>query len=340
MSRAVRVQPKTKFWCFTENDDPEAFRARLHEVYTLPDGRITYICGQIEQGTHLHFQGYVQLARSQALTYVRNRISGTAHWELQRGSNDQARRYCTPDKEESADTIIPGTFIEFGDFIGGHPGRGARNDIHALRDAIMEGSTQREIIKSDELVPTYATNMRFADRVRSLFPPPPRDDPTPLEVHLYYGPPGTGKTRKAFTDHPTIYEIPVSNGTIWLDGYDDHDAVLFDDFMGKGSKLGLDNTLKFLDRYTRQVPIKGAHVWFRPVKIVVTSNYHPRYWYDWTNREESWGALTRRFHQVWVFHLDEEPELQDSVEDFFNDVDLWPPVMLPPIGGDGVTYFK
>lgn len=309
---------KSMFWCFTENNNARQFWTEITDKCESLS-HVKYMCGQLEQGTHVHFQGYIQLGVAQRLSWLKSNISSTAHWEKQKGTNEQARDYC----KKVDDTVLPDTFIEYGTFKAGKPGRGARNDIHELRDAIIKGSTQREIIMDEGLVETFAKHIKFADRVRSLFAPPQKDK-TDFKISLYFGDPRSGKTRKAKEENPDLYEIPISNGTLWLDGYDSHDVVLFDDFGGRSSRMTLDNTLKFFDRYQRQVPIKGSHAWYDPMHIIVTSNLHPRAWFNYDKREVHWDALWKRFTEVIVFHIGDEPEVQDSVEEFMLDRDLWP----------------
>lgn len=310
-------QGQAKFWCFTENSNAREFWGRLGDIYETNQTHISYVCGQLEEGSHLHFQGYIQLKRGQRKSWLINNVSATASYEKQRGTCDQARDYC----KKVDETVLPDTFIEFGTYKPGKSGRGARNDIHVLRDAIKQGKTQRQIVEDDQLVETFANYIKFHDRVRMLYEPPPRENG--VLVKLYVGEPGTGKTRRAKEEYPGIFEIPISNGTLWLDGYDDHEHVLIDDFMGKGSKMGLDNTLKFLDRYVRKVPVKGTYAWYRPEVIVVTSNYHPRHWYDWKGREESWRALKRRFHEIWYFPADSPPEEQYN-DEYLENREFWP----------------
>lgn len=312
-----------KFWCFTENDNPRTFWANVTDACEASPN-IKYMCGQLETAStgQLHFQGYVQLGTSQRLSWLRNNISSTAHWERQKGTNEEARDYCA--KEDA--TTVANTFIEYGTFQAGRGGGGARNDLAGLVQAIKEEKTQREIIETPDLLMTYAKFLKFHDRVRSLYKPKANEEG--VKVILYVGEPGAGKTRRALTEFPELFEIPISNGTLWLDGYDGQEEVLFDDFMGKGSKMTLDNTLKFFDRYVRCVPIKGAYVWWKPKIIVVSSNYHPRFWYEWKDREPSYKALCRRFHEVWFFHNEDEVEKQDSVEDYFYDHDQWPQIEL------------
>jgi len=322
---------QTTNWCFTFFDEPlnplfttvTDMVIGLDRFYEANKGVIGYICGQEEEspttGAH-HFQGYIQLKkRYRMLTLKKLFQSKTIHLESQKArSNSDARDYCR--KEESR----IGEFLEFGEFKVGRAGtKGARSNLEGLVQAIREEKTQRDIIESgdSELVETFATYLRFHDRVRGLYRPQSHEDG--VKVVLYVGDPGTGKTRRAFEEFPDLFEIPISNGTLWLDGYDGQEHVLFDDFMGKGSKMGLDNTLKFFDRYVRSVPIKGAYVWWKPKVIVVTSNYHPRYWYKWQGREQSYEALCRRVHEVWVFD-NSEVELQDDVKEYFFDRDQWP----------------
>lgn len=304
------------YWCFTENDCARNFWGVLGAKFEELSQHITYVCGQLEQGSNLHFQGYIQFKRSRALSWVRNNISDTAHWEKQKGSNSQARDYCC--KEDG--TELPHTFIEFGEFKPGKKGQGARNDLVGFVAAIKEGSSQRELV--DTHVHEFAKYIKFHDRVRSLFKPVKPVDQE-FKVVLFVGGPGTGKTRKAVEDYPDLFEIPISNGTLWLDGYDAHKVVLFDDFMGAGSKMSLDNTLKFFDRYVRKVPVKGSHAWYMPDTVIVTSNFHPRTWYKWGGREVSFSALARRFTEVWCFVEDGDPEEQ-IVRDYFFDMDQWP----------------
>jgi len=313
------MQGKAKYWCFTENTNAQEFATNLGEVSKVTG--ITYICGQLETAStgQLHFQGYVQLKASRALSFLKNNVSATAHWEKQQGSNIQARDYC----KKVDETTVADTFQEWGLFFdGGGKGQGKRNDIHSFREAIIAGATQKELIENDDHLETFAKYIKMHDRIRTLYPTK-RKREDDFKVILYVGEPGSGKTRKAHEDHPGLFEVPISNGTLWFDGYDGDEVVLFDDFLGAGSKMSLDNTLKFFDRYVRKIPVKGGHAWYSPTTIIVTSNYHPRSWYKWTDREESWKALCRRFHEVWSFRLDQEP-VQEDAQEYLTDRELWP----------------
>jgi len=143
----------------------------------------------------------------------------------------------------------------------------------------------------------FCRTLRGTDRIR-LATRPVLDGSR--QIILYVGPTRTGKTRAAYEMFPDLYETPISGkGDIWFDGYQGEETVLFDEFRGA---LPLDALLKILDpHYVRKVPIKGSFTWFNPKRIIVTSNFHPKTWYDYTNREEHQLALRSRFNEVHLF---------------------------------------
>jgi len=110
-------------------------------------------------------------------------------------------------------------------------------------------------------------------------------------LYIYCGDAGTGKSRLAYEQFPDLYELPIGKD-LWFDGYGGQETVLFDDFDGQ---YPLSQLLKLTDNYyIRQVPIKGGHVWFNPKRIIITSNYNPCDWYDYSNRYKQALGLRRR----------------------------------------------
>lgn len=329
------------FWLFTENDQPETFREAIQRLEQSEEN-ITYICGQLERGTHLHFQGYLQLKVAKAVSWLKNNISPTAHFEVQYkdAPADRGRHYaskphipCEYDcdecrKEIANPTKIPDTFVEYGTIRKKGEGAGKRTDLDGLVKAIKEGQTQRQIIENPELNHTFANHMQYHDRVKMLYRPPNLES---VDVRLYVGVTGAGKTILAMGEDEDFYDVPINNGTLWFDGYDQNKVIIFDDFAGKVDHQTLVSTLKLFDRYARRIPIKGSFTWLRSPIVIVTSNLHPRFWYDWKEREKSYAALRRRFKKVIVF---EEPqdevfhqeilETEEDIERYFYDKDQWP----------------
>lgn len=83
---------RSRYWCFTENVYPELIPFAL-EVEGFPNG-IGYLCGQLEKGEHEHFQGYVELEAHQKVSWLKKNLSPTAHFEIRRGTQEEAIAYC------------------------------------------------------------------------------------------------------------------------------------------------------------------------------------------------------------------------------------------------------
>ncbi len=302
----VTVRAKGRLWCFTENTNARTFYDALGVLFGSHPRHIRYICGQMERAAtgQNHFQGYVQLLTSQAMSWLKNNISRTAHWEKQRGTNIQAKEYCSKDDTQTA------PFVEYGTF---SKGKGARMDVVAFKDAILKGTTQVELL--EEYTMCMAKFPRFYGMGRGLNRPKRTNE---LTVRLNLGDTGTGKTRYAYDNFPKLYSIPLTSGTMWFDGYDLQETVLLDDFAGALSKFSLTNTLQLLDRYPIQVPIKGGYTWFMPTLIIITSNLHPSKWYKWEDRAEQYSALLRRITEVFFYEQGEDPIglLEDDREEF------------------------
>jgi len=158
-------------------------------------------------------------------------------------------------------------------------------------------------------------NFRSVDRVRLLFKPQRKRD---VKVMIAYGIPGTGKTTvcgELAEKNGDSWDIPLGKD-LWFDGYDGQKTVLLDDFAGRMSHISLNDCLRLLHDRVVQVPVKGSFKWWYPEYIMITTNVHPRLWYDYTTRTNSWIALTRRIHEVYWFRKEKEPCLIKMV-DFF-----------------------
>lgn len=122
--------PQSRSYCFTLNN---------HESNDLPELEdIRYLVYQREKGENgtEHIQGYVELSKSRTLAYVKNWLP-RAHFEIRRGTREQARDYCRKD-----DTRIEGPF-ERGTWESG--GTGARSDLLAVKRKIDEGKPMSEV---------------------------------------------------------------------------------------------------------------------------------------------------------------------------------------------------
>lgn len=293
-----------RHWCFTINNPVET----PDELIELFIGKkVRYLVFQKEKGESEtpHYQGYAEFSSPQRLAGCK-KIHGTAHWEPRHSSRDNARNYCI--KEESR---IEGPW-EYGEW--NTRGQGSRSDLAELYKTARTSKTLLEV--AEACPSSYMRYYKAVQHVRQIqaFDKPLRS--TELQVILYYGPPGCGKTRRAYEEAPDLYAIPLGK-QLWFDNYAGEPEVLVDDFSGN---LRLVDTLRLFDRYPIQVPVKGGHVWWCPNIVYVTSNVHPRNWYDYSTRADSYQALTRRFTKVIEFRPDNNNIIyeKDEVINFFN----------------------
>jgi len=118
---------------------------------------------------------------------------------------------------------------------------------------------------------------------------------------LFCGTTGAGKSRAARAFSKDDYWCsPIGPGG-WCDGYMGQPTALFDDFGGKFEGWRLSDVLRITDRYVGRVPIKGGFTMWRPERILITTNFHPREWYDYEKRGEQYLALKRRFTAVYYY---------------------------------------
>lgn len=249
-----------------------------------------YCVFQLEKGLNgtEHWQGYLELNRALPFSTVKNFFSPMApHLEKRLGTAQQARNYAMKE-----DTRVKGPW-EVGNFIPEVQGQGKRNDVHDMMQSIKDGKTNEQLV--DQHPVAYLRYYKAVQHVRTIRIPPKIRD---VEVILHYGPPGVGKTYDIINDEEDLFIKPIGKN-LWFDGYTDQQVVLLDDFSGQCT---LTDLLRLLDKYRLQVEIKGGHAWIHATKLFLTTNIHPREWYDFTKREEQYKVLARRFHKIYFYN--------------------------------------
>jgi len=280
----------------------------------LADNSKFYFCIGFEVGASgtKHLQGCCLLGKQVAFNALKKApypFTG-CHMLVMRGTPKQASDYCKKD----------GSFWEAGtcpNTGNAKSARGARHDILGVVDKIKSGATDKMLLEQNP-VETFKF-LRNIRQVQSLIKP---KRTVPLEVILCYGPPGAGKTHFADVKFPDHFRMPVSKD-FWMDNYQQEKVVLLDDFNGE---VKLTFLLQVLDKYPIQIPIKGGFVWWCPDTIILTCNTHPCNWYDYSARQDSYGALKRRFTKVLKFEAADydangfavhKPHAETSAHNFF-----------------------
>ena len=274
--------------CFTwfpatpeEGEDSEAFAV----PYFLPDPPLPsgarYFLGGFEvcpDTGRPHIQGYVEWTSAKTIRAAVSALSPPGvHVEVCRGSAKQNREYCKKDDD----------YVE----IGEPSSQGSRTDIEAVKTAVDNGASIREIAEEHfEPFLRYGKGIREYKRLVT----PPRD--WPMELILYIGPTGTNKSRSAHEAYPGAFWKP--HKAEWWDGYDGQETVIFDEFYGH--RFSFTELLRLTDRYPYAVQVKGSYVEFTSKRIVFTSNQEPEDWYDSEKTHQGpWelNPLNRRIRQ-------------------------------------------
>lgn len=195
---------------------------------------------------------------------------------------------------------------------------------HTFRDAVFNGASDLELAQLDW--DRYCRQQAGIKNYR-LHQPPVREEPMAIILHI--GDTGVGKTAGCYKmfGAANIYEPPISkDGEINYAGYWRHPVVLLDEFYGK---FTLHTTLMLLDPYViREVNAKYGQCWFAPKILYITSNKHPREWYNYVGREKMEAALRRRFYEE-ALVLENGKKITDMLKWWPIDGDRWSNIEMP-----------
>lgn len=298
---------QARTWCFTvfadeQNDclNPEHWPHMRYAVWQL----------ELSESGREHYQGYVEFGQPKRIAAL-HKMEGleTAHFEVRKGTREQAREYC-----KKLDTRIDGPF-EIGDWLAGVTDK---VDHFVMKELVKEGKTDKEIYEDH---PSFF--MRYHNvipKVRLMYAPQRN---TKTVTTLIYGPPGCGKTRMAAAMLKDAYWKQPH--TKWWDGYDGKSDVVIDDFKGW---LAYTHLLRIMDRYPLLVEVKGSQSNFNPRQLVITCSTLPWTWYS-PEVPFKWPEFSRR---VDTFLGYRNGDFQEMSADEFEKLFLTQPVLNEPKG--------
>ena len=237
---------QSKRWVFTINNPSEADDPYQWENRADPPD-VLFCEWQYEVGSNgtRHIQGHLVVDRRVRLGGIRA-LNGRAHWEVRRGTLEQARAYCTkvagdPSQDgsevfgrefgpwpEGQNLRLVGGPHSFGDAPG--EGQGRRNDLLSLKRVLDAGGSLLDCFEED-FASTVKLN-RGLMLYKRLRTGSTRNWLTTCVV--YFGESGTGKSRRALAEGgPSSYWLPRPEGDRpWWDGYDGQEVIVIDDFYG------------------------------------------------------------------------------------------------------------
>lgn len=227
----------------------------------------------------IHWQGYMRLKNPCTLNKLKQ-WNKRAHFSIVRGTEEQNINYISKAPLE-------------GPFKFGEPeAPGKRTDIQRAIEEINDGLKMKQVAKNnpDVFVRYHKGLLTYA----SLTAPVQHIPHDKFCVTYIWGPTGVGKTRFVYESVPAenLYTT-IGDGT-WWDGYDGHNVVLFDEFIGQ---VPLHMMLKYCDMYALSLPVKGAHVQKSYHTVYITSNLKPEMHYL-TAAPEHRAAFLRRLTNV------------------------------------------
>jgi len=275
-------------WCFTLNLNHTLSDHVLLDPGDFADAKYLIYQLEIADTGQPHYQGYVEFntKKPKRLTQVQKMLP-KAHWEIRRGTAEQARSYCTPGKGKLSDDVDP-TYLdgpwEHGVFVP-QSKHGQTTGLNECYSLIKSGHTLVDILEKHPSE-FFRYHHGFKEAIRILAP---KRDSAPQIIYCY-GPPGTGKSRWArdYGDTDKQYwKLPHSD---WFDGYNPGDTIVIDDF-GPGW-MPYHYFLRLCDRYPFGPGVKGSHTSVVNSTIIITSNFLPVDW--WPNIKTDSEAIGRR----------------------------------------------
>lgn len=260
---------KAKRWCFTINNWTQQDADRLQEL-TAEGGPAQYLVFQSERGHEQntpHLQGFIILKKPNRLTWMKNHVSNTAHFEVARGTNQQCKEYCTKDDTYSGDIRHES---------GEMPQAEAPKAKERLAIAAEELDMVKEGYKRPREISTYALlQSGFIAAYKELTTDilgPYRED---LKIITLIGPPGTGKSYAIHQFWPDSGRCIIGNNGVWFQN-PTAKTMVFEEFNGQ---IQLQRMLQYLDPYPMALEVKGRMAPAMYDTVVITSNTRPDAWY-------------------------------------------------------------
>lgn len=213
-----------------------------------------------------HYQCYIYFAQKLSFNNLKkkllNHLGKATHIEAAFKDFETNFDYCTKDND----------FYEWGE----KPRQGARVDLIAIKDNLLNGSTNCEKIRAEDphLYHMYGRTLEKLedDYMRKQF----RTETTTAE--WLYGKTGVGKSHYAFANyHPdTHYLVCDDNG--WWDNYKGQDIVIINEFRGE---IKFKMLLELCDKYPYCVKRRGRPpLPFVSKHIIITSCAPPEEIYN------------------------------------------------------------
>lgn len=312
MGKINQINKKTRNWCITSFSKQTA--EEFSKIFYDNTNKIRYMVYQNEEATETknnHYQVYVELHSPQRMSCLKKIFDdNTIHCECKLGTREQARFYCMKnydgiynDEYKWVQPLHRGRkwgdkYYEFGSWI---KGQGSREDIKKATKELIEGDGLDDVAINNPVV--FVKYHRGLREYQNVLLKKTTRNFRAVSVSVYYGEAGTGKSKKALYDDEgnrkdDIYVLEQGANAVWFDGYSGEKTLVINDFYG-WIKYGM--MLNILDGHQQRLEVKGGFTWANWNKVIITSNEHPKNWYEkgFTN------ALKRRLNEIQNFTIND-----------------------------------
>jgi len=210
-----------------------------------------------------HWQGYVEMRERQQLSFMKL-VDPTAHWEVRRGTQEEAIKYT-----KKSDTAVAGTWFEQ----GVKHRQDASKRLQVVCELIKQGMPL-STIAFDHPVEYVMFNKGLLALELQLRKRPPKF--RHVGCWLLYGAPGSGKTSFVMNMYDES-EVYIKDESEWWQDYASQPVLLFDDFYGN---FRMSSMLRWCDGHPTRLGVKGLHAYACWTRVFVTSNEHRNLWYN------------------------------------------------------------
>lgn len=284
--------------------------------FLLGTMKLKYWCmgdeiGLEQQTPHTHIY-FVADTSAIDFTVVKDRFP-TAHIEVAKGNSPQNRAYVQKsgkwEDDPKSDTVVPGTFEEWGELPIERPG--ARTDLDILYQHIKDGLSNYEIM---EINPDYMLNLDKIERARQAVMENATSDLfRELEVYYVWGPTGVGKTRGVMETYGYKNVYRVTDYAHPFDSYAGQDVLLLDEYT---SNFKIQDLLVYTDGYPVSLPARYANRVACYTKVFIVSNLclSKQYQDIQFKTPETFVPLLRRINKVVQFIGPGEYQVFDTAE--------------------------
>lgn len=253
---------------FTINNWSEEDKERCQTMYDKYGTYLVYGEEVGENGTP-HLQGYMEVKNALSLKSISKQLN-RAHIEKRRGTALEAANYCKKD----------GKIEEFGSISK----QGERCDIELTYEMAKKSVKMQDFLETKpnlQLIKIFEIAQQAYQKDRDFVP----------EVTWIWGPTGVGKTQWVVQREKDLW---ISGKSLrWWSGYENQEAVLFDDF--RGDFCTFHELLRILDSTPYTVEVKGGSRKLNSKRMYITSCYPPEKVYY---TREDVKQLLRRITEV------------------------------------------